>query len=158
MDTEVQSATNDVRFRETWPHFAVCLVLAGLFAGSGVAAWDLGLGSFASPDVGLWPMLASMGGLGLSVALAVRVLLGSHDREAELFGDVKWIPLAVFVFSIIGFLALYPVIGFLPAAVPMTFVLLKYAAGASWIPSVVISLVAPLALYLLFRELLNVRF
>lgn len=143
--------------REAWPHAVVCAVLIGLFAVTAYTSWDLGMGSFSSPAPGLWPMLASLLGLGLSIALLASVLAGFIDRAAGLFGDVQWLHTLVFVASIGGFLGLYPMTGFLIAAIPMTFVLLRYAAEAKWVPTIIMSIVGPIALYFLFRELLNVR-
>lgn len=153
-----EGENTDVGFRETWPHLLMCLCLVLLFTSTAVTAWNLGLGRLSSPAAGLWPLLASIAGLGLSVTLLVTVLLGTHDRAAELFTDVHWGPTVIFIAAVLGFLALYPLVGFLVAAIPLTFVLLKYAAGATWIPSIAISLVAPVLLYFIFREVLNVRF
>lgn len=152
------SEAKRVNMREAWPHVSVCVVLVVLFAATAYTSWDLGVGDYSSPEAGLWPMLASLLGLGLSIALLVSVLAGIIDRAAELFGDVHWLRAIVFVAAIVGFLVFYPVVGFLLAAVPMTFVLLKYAAEANWIPTIIMSVVGPIALYILFREVLNVRF
>lgn len=152
------SEEKPVKMREAWPHVSVCVVLVVLFAATAYTSWDLGVGGFSSPEAGLWPMLASLLGLGLSIALLVSVLAGIIDRAAELFDDVHWLRALVFVVAIVGFLVFYPVVGFLLAAVPMTFVLLKYAAEANWLPTIIMSVVGPIALYILFREVLNVRF
>lgn len=160
MTVETHTPSSEIKrakTRETWPHAVVCAVLIGLFAMTAYTSWDLGMGSFSSPAAGLWPMLASLLGLGLSIALLVSVLAGFIDKAAELFGDVQWLRACVFVASIAGFLALYPVTGFLIAAVPMTFLLLRYAAEAKWVPTIIMSIIGPIALYFLFRELLNVR-
>lgn len=141
----------------SWPHLAVCLVLASLFTLTGITALDLGVGTFAAPDAGLWPILGSVVGLCLSGGLAATVLMGNYDRDAELFSDVKWIPTAVFVGTILGFLVVYPVVGFLVAAVPMSFVLLKYAGDANWIPSIAVAVTAPLVLFFTFSEVLDVQ-
>lgn len=158
MNTQVSSHTADkATWRKSSPQVLFSLFLALLFGAAAYTALGLGLGSVASPAPGLWPMLAASIGLVLSASFALTTLLGMQDCAAELFKDVKWRQTMTFVLAIVAFLALYPLIGFLYAAIPMTFVLLKYAADSSWIPSIIVSFVAPVLLYFLFGEVLNVR-
>ncbi|WP_120004054.1 tripartite tricarboxylate transporter TctB family protein [Nesterenkonia muleiensis] len=148
------------QLRDTWAHVLVVLVLAIIFA---IALWSgyaLGTGTFASPGTGLWPVLASSAGVVLSLLVLIHHTLSGKEKvipSNELFSDVSWRKVLVFSASVTAFLILYSLIGFLLSATLLIFVLLKYAFEARWALSIIMSIVAPLLLYVIFTELLSVR-
>lgn len=141
-----------------WPSVLCYCLILGAFVIASLSALSLGLGSLASPEAGLWPFLTAALGCLLTLALVLKtVVRPSSSATKKLFSDVSWGPVAVFIAAISGFLVLYPIVGFLIAGIPMAFVLLKYASGASWVTSIVTACIVPVALYFTFTEFLNVR-
>ncbi|WBL19494.1 tripartite tricarboxylate transporter TctB family protein [Citricoccus sp. NR2] len=158
MEQEVELNGRPV-LRNTYAHLIATAVIAALFVVTLLVGFDLGVGNFSAPGSGLWPVLASSGGLLVSIILLVMTVLGLNKvaPSSLLFSDVSWFRVGIFVCSMLAFLALYPMVGFVFAAIPVAFLLLKHAGQAPWISSIVTAVIAPLALYYIFSEILNVR-
>lgn len=145
--------------RHTWPHLLITAVLLVTFLITLQASLNLGFGSLSQAGPGLWPGIASGAGAILSIGLGIGTLLGINlvIPAGELFQNVSLFRLGVFIGGAILFLVLYPLLGFLAAAIPMMVLLLRYASGVKWVATVTTAIVAPLVLYVVFSEFLNVR-
>ncbi|GAB3059941.1 tripartite tricarboxylate transporter TctB family protein [Sediminivirga luteola] len=141
---------------ETWPSLVMAAILFACSAAGLAAALSTKVGGLSSPGPGWWPALAGTAGCILSFSLAGLIVLGRQRCPADPFAETSWGRVAVFTVAISAFLAVYPLTGFLLAAIPLAFVLLRFAAGAPWVSSGVTAVVVPMALYYLFAGYLRV--
>jgi putative tricarboxylic transport membrane protein len=121
----------------------VVVILGGVaFAGS----LRLGVGSPSAPGPGTWPTLVSAVLVVLGLVLAARF---RHTDDAERFTRTGLLVL-VAVATMVVFVALIDTIGFeIPTAV-LALVWLRFLGRERWRTSIVISLAATVAFYLLF--------
>jgi hypothetical protein len=112
----------------------------------------LGLGTPARPAAGLWPVLISGTMAVLAIALAV---MAGRTSDAEKFSSSSLLVL-VGLATMLGFVAVIGTIGFeIPAAL-LAFVWLRFLGHESWRMSIVTSIAAVAAFYLLFVAALSV--
>ncbi len=129
---------------------AAAVVLLGTVAlvGSG----RLGLGSARVPDSGTWPLLVSILGVVLGIAL---VAVARKTSDAERFTRASWLVLAGLA-TMVVFVLVIDVIGFeIPAAL-LAFVWLRFLGREGWRSSIVTSLGVVVAFYLIFVAALAV--
>ena len=129
---------------------AVAVVAFG--AAALVGSLALGAGSAGNPGPGTWPTLVSvtMIVLGLGLLAATR-----RTSDAERFSGPSLLVL-IGLATMLAFVALLPVIGFeIPSAL-LAFVWLRFLGGESWRSSIIISLGAVVAFYLVFVAALSV--
>ncbi|GAA1487597.1 tripartite tricarboxylate transporter TctB family protein [Brachybacterium sacelli] len=111
-----------------------------------VGAFSLGLGSPARPEPGTWPFVISVV---IAVLALAQLLVGRRGSGGERFTRASLIPVVGFV-SLLGMVALMPVIGFeIPAAL-LCFLWLKVLGGESWRSSILGAVLIPLVFYLIF--------
>ena len=135
---------------------ATNLVIAAAVVALGGAALagsiSLGVGRAAAPRPGTWPMLVSIALIILGLVLALR----TRNTDAERFTRAGLIVLAA-VASMIVYVAVIGIIGFeLPTAL-LAFTWMRFLGRESWRLSIIISLAATVAFYLLFVGALDVR-
>jgi putative tricarboxylic transport membrane protein len=130
----------------------VGVVVVGLGVAALLGSLALGAGSLASPGTGTWPLLVSI----VLVVLGLGLLaLTGRTRDAERFTRATWLVLAALA-TMIVFVALIEVIGFeIPAALLM-FGWLKVLGREPWRRSIITSLAAVVAFYVVFVGLLAV--
>jgi uncharacterized membrane protein len=130
----------------------IALVVVTLGVASLVGSWALGVGAASAPGPGTWPLVVSVVLVALGVAL---FLLARRTHDAERFTRASWRVLAGLA-TMVGFVAVIPVIGFeIPAALLM-FVWLRFLGGESWRLSLVLSPAVVAAFYLIFVVALSV--
>ncbi len=130
----------------------VGIAVTGLGVAALLGSLALGIGSPRAPGTGTWPFLVSV--VLVLFGLGLLALIG-RTRDAERFTRASWLVLAGLA-TMIAFVAVISVIGFeIPAALLM-FVWLRFLGGESWRSSVVTSLAAVVAFYLVFVGLLAV--
>jgi putative tricarboxylic transport membrane protein len=131
---------------------AVGLAVLGLGLAALLGSWGLGAGSARAPGTGTWPLLVSA----VLVVLGTALLgMAGRTRDAERFTRASWLVLAGLA-TMVAFVAVVEVIGFeIPAALLM-FAWLKLLGRESWRTSVVTSLAAVVAFYVVFVGLLAV--
>ena len=130
----------------------IALLVVALGVACVAASWALGVGTASAPGSGTWPALVSIVLVALGVAL---LLLARRTHDAERFTGASWLVLAGLA-TMIGFLALIPVIGFeIPSALLM-FVWLRFLGGESWRMSALLSPAVVAAFYLIFVVALSV--
>ncbi|MGO1182283.1 MAG: tripartite tricarboxylate transporter TctB family protein [Micrococcaceae bacterium] len=158
MEHEAELASGQ-RFRDYYAHLIATAAIAVLFMVALFVGFELGVGRFGAPGSGLWPVLASSGGLLVAILLMGMTVIGKNKVASAhlLFSDVSWFRVGIFICGVLAFLTFYPLVGFVIAAIPVAFLLLKFAGQASWVSSIVTAVVAPLVLYYIFSEILNVR-
>ena len=128
---------------------AVVVVLGGVtFAGS----LRLGVGSPSAPGPGTWPALVSAVLVVLGLVLVARF---RHTDDAERFTGTGLLVLAA-VASMVVFVAIIGTIGFEVPTAALAFVWLRFLGREGWRTSIVISLGATVAFYLLFVAALDV--
>ncbi len=130
----------------------VAVVVVALGAAALVGSLSLGAGSAGNPGPGTWPVLISVTliVLGLALLPAVR-----HTADAERFSAPSWLVL-VGLLTMVAFVVLLPIIGFeIPAAL-LAFVWLRFLGGESWRSSIITSVGAVAAFYLVFVAALSV--
>ena len=133
----------------------VSLILLALTAGTLVETSKLPIGSFLSPDAGLFPLWTA-----ILLGVLSLILLGQalRDRGREkgkgLSRPGEGKKVAFTVGGLLGFIVFYESLGFLIS----TFLLMAflfYSAGHRWRTSIGTAVLSALACYLLFDTLLK---
>lgn len=127
-------------------NLAACLVTAGVGVAGAVAAVALGLGTPSRPGAGLWPLAVSVAVVVLSLA---QVVVGRRGGDGEKFSRYSWLSLAGLA-TLLGLVALLPVIGFEIPALLLSLVWMKLLGGESWRSAVLYSVLVVGALYAVF--------
>lgn len=127
-------------------NLAACLVTAGVGVAGAVAAVALGLGTPSRPGAGLWPLAVSVAVVVLSLA---QIVVGRRGGYGEKFSRYSWLSLAGLA-TLLGLVALLPVIGFEIPALLLSLVWMKLLGGESWRSAVLYSVLVVGALYAVF--------
>lgn len=127
-------------------NLAACLVTAGVGVAGAVAAVALGLGTPSRPGAGLWPLAVSVTVVVLSLA---QIVVGRRGGDGEKFSRYSWLSLAGLV-TLLGLVALLPVIGFEIPALLLSLVWMKFLGGESWRSAVLYSVLVVGVLYAVF--------
>ncbi|MFE5309770.1 tripartite tricarboxylate transporter TctB family protein [Isoptericola sp. NPDC056573] len=122
------------------------LVTLAVGVGGVVVALALGVGTPAQPGSGMWPLVVSVA---LVVLALAQLVVGRAGGDGERFTRHSWMPL-VGLATLLGLVALLPVIGFEIPSLLLSLVWMRFLGGESWRTSVVCSLGAVVALYLVF--------
>lgn len=127
-------------------NLVACLAVLALATFGIVGAVGLGVGSPSLPEPGTWPFVISVV---IGVLALTQLLVGRRGSGGERFSRASLIPVAGFV-TLLGMVALMPVIGFeIPAAL-LCCVWLKVLGGESWRSSLLGAVLIPAAFYLIF--------
>ena len=127
-------------------NLAASLVTAAIGAAGAVLAVALGLGTPTQPGAGLWPLAISVAVLALSLA---QLFLGRRGGDGEKFSRHSWFPL-VGLGTLLGLVALLPVIGFEIPALLLSLIWMKFLGGESWRSAVLYSVLVVGVLYGVF--------
>lgn len=127
-------------------NLAASLVTAGVGVLGAVTALGLGLGTLNQPGAGLWPLAISVAVIVLSLAQA---FIGRRGGDGEKFSRYSWLSL-VGLATLLGLVALLPVIGFEIPALVLSLVWMKFLGGESWRSAVLYSVLVVGALYGVF--------
>lgn len=130
----------------TVANLAACLVTAGVGVAGAVAAVALGLGTPSRPGAGLWPLAVSVAVVVLSLA---QIVVGRRGGDGEKFSRYSWLSLAGLA-TLLGLVALLPVIGFEIPALLLSLVWMKLLGDESWRSAVLYSVLVVGALYAVF--------
>lgn len=127
-------------------------LLFGIF--SIVYSYTLGLGEPARPGPGFWPFIASCAIVVASIAL----LLTEHSSEQyeRLTARARFI--AYGVASIVGFILVFQLLGFIIPALLLFVFWLRFLGGESWVITGLLSVLFTAGFYVLFDQLLGVPF
>jgi putative tricarboxylic transport membrane protein len=117
-----------------------------------VVAFGLGVGSLGAPGAGLWPLVIS---IIMIAASGVALVRARHDDDVEAF-DGGIVTVALSVASLLAYAALLPLVGFEIPTVLLLFFWMKILGKEGWRPSVTVSIVATVVVYVLFILLLAV--
>jgi putative tricarboxylic transport membrane protein len=130
------------------PAYQTVAALFGIAIGVGgaVLAYGYGLGSLHQPGPGLWPFTVSVVIVTLSVVLLV---VGRGLTDADAFTRSSALALIGAV-TFIAFGLLMPLVGFELPALALAVIWLRFLGGESWRSTIVISVVATAAFYVLF--------
>ncbi|MEV0383828.1 tripartite tricarboxylate transporter TctB family protein [Nonomuraea sp. NPDC050643] len=129
---------------------ALVALAVGVFGA--VGSYALGLGRLTAPGPGLWPFAVSVV---IVVLSAVLVVTGRGLQDTERFSRAS-LQTVVGVVTLVALAALLPVIGFEIPSLLLMFVWLRWLGKESWRSSIVISIGAVAAFYLLFVVLLQI--
>lgn len=129
---------------------AVVALAAGVFGA--VVSYTLGLGQLTQPGPGLWPFAISIVIIVLSATLA---FTGRGLQDTERFSRSSLLTVVGLV-TLVGLASLLPVIGFEIPSLLLMFVWLRWLGKESWRSSIVISIGAVAAFYVLFVLLLSI--
>jgi hypothetical protein len=127
-------------------NLAASLVTTGVGVAGVVGAVAVGLGTPAQPGAGLWPLAISVAVVVLSLA---QILIGRRGGDGEKFSRYSWLSLAGLA-TLLGLVALLPVIGFEVPALLLSLVWMKFLGGESWRSSVLYSVLVVGVLYGVF--------
>lgn len=128
------------------------LVALGLGVFGAVIASGFGLGSMTQPGPGLWPLTVSLIVVALSATL---LIVGRRATDAEQFTRSSRL-IVIGVATLVAWAILLPVIGFEVPSLLLMFVWLRWLGRESWRSSVVVSIAAVAAFYVLFIVLLQI--
>ncbi|NKX54837.1 tripartite tricarboxylate transporter TctB family protein [Arthrobacter mobilis] len=120
---------------------AVVLGAAGL-----ILSLRLGLGTPSQPQPGLWPFVMS---LVIAVLGLAQMVIGRHGGDGEKFSRLSWLVLFGTA-TLVGLVALMPVIGFEIPSLLLCFVWMKFLGGESWRSAALYSVLVIAAFYGIF--------
>lgn len=120
---------------------ATALGVAGI-----VMSLQLGLGSPSQPQPGLWPFVMS---LVMAVLGLAQMIIGRRGGEGEKFSGLSWLVLFG-TGTLVGLVALMPVIGFEIPALLLSFVWMKFLGGETWRSASIYSVLVIAAFYGIF--------
>lgn len=152
MDSAAADERSDEPAEDTPPpaggvaNLSACLVTAAVGVAGAVASLGLGLGTPAQPGAGLWPLAVSVAVLVLSLAQA---LVGRAGGDGEKFSRYSWLSLAGLA-TLLGLVALLPVIGFEIPSLLLSVVWMKFLGGETWRSAVLCSVLVVGVLYAVF--------
>lgn len=136
------------------------IFLCALGAAVFLKSWTYPLGTLRKPGGGLFPLIASVLLMGLSVLLTLQAF---RRREGEKtaqtpFFAAKEAPRRIILgfAALIGFRYLLPAIGFAPSTCLFLFFLSKYLGNQGWKVCAAFSLTSALAAYYLFEVWLKI--
>ncbi len=118
------------------------------------------IGTFRTPGAGLFPLIASILLLGLSVALTVQAFLSGKGKAiapSPFFpekGALRRILLGVA--GMVGYRYLLPVIGFGPSTGVFMLFLIRFLGGYGWKISLFYAAISAAAFYYLFQVWLQI--
>ncbi|EMY32821.1 hypothetical protein D477_018144 [Arthrobacter crystallopoietes BAB-32] len=127
-------------------NFAAAAVATVLGAAGMVLSLQLGLGTPSQPQPGLWPFVMS---LVITVLGLAQLIIGRKGGEGEKFSKLSWLVLFGAA-TLIGLVALMPVIGFEIPSLLLCFVWMKFLGGESWRSAVLYSVLVVAAFYGIF--------
>jgi hypothetical protein len=118
------------------------------------------LGSFRKPGGGLFPLIASILLMGLSVLLTVQAFTSKEGKKTfgvPFFPEKEAPKRILFGFAaLLAYRYLLPVIGFGPSTFLFIFILSKFLAKYGWKVSIFFSMVTAVAAYYLFQVWLKI--
>ena len=125
----------------------VACVLTLVFGIAGmVLSVNLSLGSLTDPAPGFFPFVVS---LITTVLSAAQIVLGRRGGDGEKFSRYS-VTVVWGVISLLGFVAVLPLIGFEIPALLLSFVWMKWLGGESWRSAILYSVLTVVAFYLIF--------
>lgn len=121
---------------------ALALGVAGI-----LLSLNLGLGTPAEPRPGMWPFIVS---LVVAVLSLVQAFIGrTGGKDGEKFSSYSRYAAIGFV-TLIGMVALMPVVGFEIPSLLLCFIWMKWLGGESWRSATLYSLLIVAAFYAIF--------
>lgn len=117
-----------------------------------IGSYGLGLGELTQPGPGLWPFAISVVIAVLSVVL---LITGRGLQDTERFSRAS-LQTVIGLVTLVALAALLPLIGFEIPALLLMLVWLRWLGKESWRSSIVISICAVAAFYVLFVLLLQI--
>jgi putative tricarboxylic transport membrane protein len=112
------------------------------------------LGTLRQPGPGFFPFWGSIILGSFCLALIIRSLMSSERLEP---GAIRWPPLLIVLSSLVGYLLLLEMLGFVFVTFLFLMMLFRFA-NTEWIKSVAWSAIATVFAYVLFRHWLQVQF
>lgn len=132
--------------------FLVPALLVAAAATGLLAQGKLKMGTLAKPGPAMWPSVTSV-----LVLLAAAALL-AFDRERPETSSGRGRTALLAIASLLVFVGLFWVAGFLPAAIVMLIVWLRLFARQRWLPALVAGVLGAVSCWLIFSVLLGVPF
>lgn len=116
------------------------------------------LGDFRRPGGGLFPLIASVFLMGLSVLLTVQAFRAKgEEKEAPFFPENESPRRILMGFgALLGFRYLLPLIGFTPSAAAFIFFLSRFLGKYGWWASAAFALITAVAVHYLFEVWLKI--
>ncbi|PZG20093.1 tripartite tricarboxylate transporter TctB family protein [Nonomuraea aridisoli] len=150
----LQAEMEEARPPHAGPISQAAAALVALVVGvlAAIGSYALGLGRLTQPGPGLWPFAISVVIVVLSLVLLVT---GRKLEDTERFSKSSLLT-AVALVTLVALAALLPVIGFEIPSLLLTFVWLRWLGKESWRSSIVISIGAVAAFYVIFVLLLQI--
>jgi putative tricarboxylic transport membrane protein len=129
------------------------IVIISLGIGVIVEAFQLGLGTTTSPQPGFFPFLSGFFLTILGGTLLLQALRGlSTGTEPFKF----WGPPAIVVGALCVYVAIFNIVGYVIATIPLGMVILYVLDTRKWRILIIASLAVSLATYVLFDKILEV--
>lgn len=138
---------------------AVGLLGILLSAGYALEAYNtLPLGSIREPGAALFPLMvaALMAGAGLAIVVEQTKLRTAERAPLDLPRGADLRRLLSIAVTIFGYVWMVSYLGFLPASVAMSLILVRLLKSRSWLETIVTGLAIAFSTYVLFVMILNV--
>lgn len=112
---------------------------------------QMGIGSITQPGPGLWPTIVSV-----ATVIACASALIVDKTKPEEFTPSGSLRVAIFAASALVFVPIYNLIGFIPAGIVTTFLLMAFVYRTTWTATLIVTCAAPIAVYAVFGLALGV--
>jgi hypothetical protein len=130
--------------------YIIGLIVAGYFVKGSL---DLGIGGFAEPDSGLWPLIVAL----VLVGCCLVGLVVADGTDVDTFGARLRRP-ALGLAVLLLFALLFPVVGLLLTGTLVLILWFRFLANEPWPISVALAVGATVVAYVLFVQLLGAVF
>lgn len=139
------------------------IIVAGIFLALSIVIIALSAmlpgGRNGIPGSGFWPIIISIIMLLSSVSIIINALKMSKEDDTSLNMLSKdSIRVYITMIALVLYLILMYILGFLSSSIIMLYVFISYFSKYKWFISLLISILAASAIYLIFRYVLKVPF
>lgn len=150
------TATRKARFTAGAKSRAPFVLLLALMVASCVMSLELGLGTLASPQAGMWPFITSL--LSALLVCALLVVPNLAAEGTEQVSRAQWHSLLLALPALTSYPVLLGLLGFVIPTAIVSFYWLRVVTRQSWQRTLVWSTVMTTSMYVVFVNLLAVPF
>ncbi len=150
VETPATASPVDARATHAPAEWITCGAIAVIALVVLTQMFSLGLGTLSRPQAGLWPMMVS---LIILVAIPFAVLDTSVAETYRMGSMARPVLMAG---SLLAFLPLYPLLGFILATFLTVFVITRWVCGEGLRTALIVATATPLLTYLLFGVMFKV--
>lgn len=135
------------------------LVIAGYVT---IHAWQLGLGSFRQPGLGLifflsGLLLVVLSVINLAVSFIEKPQKDKDSKESAIWAGLRWQKVLLIIGGLSAYVFLFDILGFIPSTFLLMVFLFKAVEPTKWWTAILSSLITIVLSYLIFKIWLEVQ-